>query len=47
MSHYVKSVLVAQKRNGSKIGESGQVYGEVMWMATSACWEFIFGRSPI
>ena len=33
MSHYVK-LIVAQKRRGSKIGETGQVYGKDMWMAT-------------
>ena len=35
MSHYVK-LIVAQKRRCSKIGERGQVYGKVIWMATSA-----------
>ena len=42
MSHYVK-LIVAYKRRSSKIGEGGQEYGKVMWMATSAYFEFIFG----
>ena len=46
MSHYVK-LIVAQKRRGSKRGERGQEYDKVMWMATSAYFEFIFGRCPI
>ena len=29
------NLIVAQKRNDLKIGERGQVYGKVMWMATS------------
>ena len=46
MSHYVK-LIVAQKRRGLKIGERGQVYCKVMWMATSAYFELIFGRCTI
>ena len=46
MSRYVK-LIVAQKRRGSKIGERGQEYDKVMWMATSADFEFIFGRCRI
>ena len=43
MSLYVK-LIVAQKRRGSKIEERGQEYGKVMWMATSAYFDFTFGR---
>ena len=46
MSHYVK-LIVPQKRRGSKIGEWSQVYGKVMWMATSAYFKLIFGHCPI
>ena len=46
MSHYVK-LIVTQKGGGFKFSREGQMYGKGMWMATSAYFQFIFGRCPI